>query len=99
MAIPNEIGQESDNVNLLEDSSHKHKELDMSVDVINGAVKEENVVQEDTFISWGCGEFGQHGHQDSKDRPFSKGQLSKFGTRGVKFMACGSSHTIVVTGE
>lgn len=61
----------------------------------------------DTFdggllIVWGCGEFGQHGHGHSEDvrccdaigSPLWLGQ-----DRMVVEVACGSSHTLILTGE
>lgn len=60
----------------------------------------------DTFSSglllvWGCGEFGQHGHGHKRDvhcadalgSPLWLGQ-----DRMVLRVACGSSHTLVLTG-
>ncbi|XP_061172978.1 uncharacterized protein LOC133182235 isoform X2 [Saccostrea echinata] len=49
------------------------------------------------IISWGCGEFGQHCHGYKEDVAFSNGLLKGFPTRQTKFIACGASHTILVT--
>ena len=54
------------------------------------------------LIVWGCGEFGQHGHGHSEDvtcgdavgSPLWLGQ-----ERMVVEVACGSSHTLVLTGQ
>ena len=55
-----------------------------------------------SFFSWGCGEFGQHCHKRSGDVLFMEGFVKKFsGSHGnkIKHMACGASHTIVVTSK
>ncbi|XP_078313714.1 uncharacterized protein LOC111129310 isoform X6 [Crassostrea virginica] len=49
------------------------------------------------LISWGCGEFGQHCHGTKEDVPYSSGLLKDNLSGCVKFVACGASHTIVVT--
>ncbi|XP_059163322.1 X-linked retinitis pigmentosa GTPase regulator-like [Physella acuta] len=46
-------------------------------------------------ISWGGGEFGQHGHQVQTDVSFHDGCLPLPGQ--VKMVACGSGHTVAVT--
>ena len=51
------------------------------------------------LISWGCGEFGQHCHGTKEDVPYSSGLLKDNLSSCVKFVACGASHTIVVTGR
>ena len=51
------------------------------------------------MISWGCGEFGQHCHGTKEDVPYSGGLLKDNLSGCVKFVACGASHTIVVTGR
>ena len=61
----------------------------------------------DTFdggllIVWGCGEFGQHGHGHSEDVPCCDaiGSPVWLGQeRMVVEVACGSSHTLVLTGQ
>lgn len=53
------------------------------------------------LLVWGCGEFGQHGHghtedvlsADARGSPLWLGQ-----DRMVLQVACGSSHTLVLTG-
>ena len=60
----------------------------------------------DTFSSglllvWGCGEFGQHGHGHKRDvhRADALGSPLWFGQdRMVLKVACGSSHTLALTG-
>lgn len=60
----------------------------------------------DTFdggllIVWGCGEFGQHGHGHSEDVPCCDaiGSPVWLGQeRMVVEVACGSSHTLILTG-
>ena len=54
------------------------------------------------LLVWGCGEFGQHGHGHTEDvlsadalgSPLWLGQ-----DRMVLEVACGSSHTLVLTGQ
>ena len=54
------------------------------------------------LIVWGCGEFGQHGHghlndvfsNDTVEAPLWLGQ-----DRKVTSVACGSSHTLAITGK
>ena len=51
-------------------------------------------------LCWGCGEFGQHGHGYTKGVSFLDGALEPFcGVKKaqVKHIACGASHTAVVT--
>lgn len=55
------------------------------------------------LIVWGCGEFGQHGHGHSDDVPIGDalgcplwlGEVDRM----VVEVACGSSHTMVLTGQ
>ncbi|XP_030832752.1 ultraviolet-B receptor UVR8 isoform X2 [Strongylocentrotus purpuratus] len=56
------------------------------------------------LLSWGCGEFGQHGHGGSGENVSSEGALVDHGdslvrSHRVKHISCGSSHTAVVTGQ
>ncbi|XP_071964349.1 uncharacterized protein [Antedon mediterranea] len=57
-------------------------------------------VEKHEFLCWGCGEFGQNGREDGKDIGIGA-TLANFSYHGcydrVKMMACGSSHTVVVT--
>lgn len=61
----------------------------------------------DTFdggllIVWGCGEFGQHGHRHSEDVPCCDAIGSPLWLgqdRMVVEVACGSSHTLILTGD
>lgn len=54
-----------------------------------------------SLLCWGSGELGQTGHGRPGDigpekaclREFTEGQLGR-----VKLLACGSSHSIVITG-
>ena len=53
------------------------------------------------LIVWGCGEFGQHGHGHSEDVPCCDaiGSPVWLGQeRMVVEVACGSSHTLILTG-
>lgn len=53
------------------------------------------------LIVWGCGEFGQHGHGHFEDVPCvdAVGSPLWLGQdRMVVDVACGSSHTLVLTG-
>jgi len=57
---------------------------------------------ESNFISWGCGEFGQHGHGAQEDVTIGDGLMENFCQRknsNVKMSACGASHVIVVTSK
>ncbi|XP_077865155.1 uncharacterized protein LOC102808977 [Saccoglossus kowalevskii] len=55
------------------------------------------------LIGWGCGEFGQHGHGAIKtDIDVQHGLIDNFSkvdhpSSCVKLIACGASHTIIVT--
>lgn len=54
------------------------------------------------LIVWGCGEFGQHGHGHSEDVPCGDAVGSPLWLgqeRTVIEVACGSSHTLVLTGQ
>ena len=54
------------------------------------------------FVSWGCGEFGQHCHKVNGDVSFEDGIIDQFSqsrSSRIKLMACGASHTIVVTSK
>ncbi|GFO04207.1 hypothetical protein PoB_003071200 [Plakobranchus ocellatus] len=54
-----------------------------------------------SLICWGCTEFGQHGHDDqSEDIGYLDGSmLHPALTDSVVAVGCGSSHTVVLTGE
>lgn len=54
------------------------------------------------LIVWGCGEFGQHGHGHTQDILCADALLTPvwYGEyRFVDSVACGSSHTLIVTGK
>ena len=54
------------------------------------------------LIVWGCGEFGQHGHGHCEDVPIGDALGSPLWLgqdRMVAEVACGSSHTMVLTGQ
>ncbi|KAK3601176.1 hypothetical protein CHS0354_004375 [Potamilus streckersoni] len=56
--------------------------------------------EEGRFICWGCGEFGQHCHGQTKDVSFADGLVSKFSKQynmRIKLVGCGASHTVAVT--
>jgi alpha-tubulin suppressor-like RCC1 family protein len=57
---------------------------------------------EGILLVWGCGEFGQHGHGHQNDVPINTGTTNPLliGNDGlVSLVACGSSHTVIVTGQ
>lgn len=66
---------------------------------MNGDVNDLDDDGEDSnFISWGCGEFGQHGHGLQEDIGIAEGLIDRFRDKcQVKMAACGASHVIVVT--
>ena len=55
-----------------------------------------------SLLSWGCGEFGQHGHGHLEDVNPIKGHVENFykycSGDGIKGISCGGSHTVVITG-
>lgn len=55
------------------------------------------------LLCWGSGEFGQTGRGRTNDISCQHGLLERFTTTPpggrVKFVACGSSHTVIVTGR
>ncbi|XP_054755639.2 uncharacterized protein LOC129261609 [Lytechinus pictus] len=58
--------------------------------------------QEGQLLSWGCGEFGQHGHGGSGENVSSEDALvdhvdSANRSHRIKHISCGASHTAVVT--
>lgn len=56
--------------------------------------------EDSNLISWGCGEFGQHGHGIQEDIPIDDGLIDNFiNNSQVKMVACGASHVIVVTSK
>ncbi|CAC5359667.1 unnamed protein product [Mytilus coruscus] len=56
--------------------------------------------EDSNLISWGCGEFGQHGHGIQEDIPIDDGLIDNFiNNNQVKMTACGASHVIVVTND
>ncbi|XP_070542168.1 uncharacterized protein [Ptychodera flava] len=69
----------------------------------NNAVWEENGSRDvGELIGWGCGEFGQHGHGSGGDVSAEQGLLKIFSRTGdplscAKIIACGASHTVIVT--
>ncbi|XP_070542190.1 uncharacterized protein [Ptychodera flava] len=69
----------------------------------NNAVWEENGSRDvGELIGWGCGEFGQHGHGSGGDVSAEQGLLKIFSRTGdplscTKIIACGASHTVIVT--
>lgn len=53
------------------------------------------------LLCWGSGELGQHGHGRKEDVCSEDGHLKEFTAAGlgrVKLLACGSSHSVVITG-
>ena len=58
----------------------------------------------DRLLSWGCGEFGQHGHGHTEDVLPGQAYLENFyrccgmDVR-IKAISCGGSHTVIITGE
>ncbi|KAL3865613.1 hypothetical protein ACJMK2_042985, partial [Sinanodonta woodiana] len=58
--------------------------------------------EEGRFMCWGCGEFGQHCHGQTKEVSFADGLVSKFSQQynmRIKLVGCGASHTIAVTSK
>lgn len=54
------------------------------------------------LIVWGCGEFGQHGHGHIQDILCADAILTPVWCgeyRFVENVACGSSHTLIITGK
>lgn len=54
------------------------------------------------LLCWGSGELGQTGHGRPEVIPPEEALLKEFATSGlgsVKLLACGSSHSVVVTGS
>ncbi|XP_061409735.1 uncharacterized protein LOC133343844 isoform X1 [Lethenteron reissneri] len=52
------------------------------------------------LFAWGCGEFGQHGHGQGANVESHQGWLPQFSTEhlgAVQLIACGATHTLVVT--
>ncbi|XP_076102267.1 uncharacterized protein LOC143071676 isoform X3 [Mytilus galloprovincialis] len=85
----------------------KTRSLWMNPHIILPPIREEmNDVMDDSddedsnLISWGCGEFGQHGHGIQEDVPIDDGLIDNFiNNSQVKMVACGASHVIVVTND
>eukprot|EP00118_Oscarella_pearsei_P003622 m.15097 g.15097 ORF g.15097 m.15097 type:complete len:179 (+) comp26177_c0_seq2:98-634(+) len=52
-----------------------------------------------SLLSWGGGEFGQHGHGRMADVAISEAEVEFFNQAGckVKGIACGASHSAIVT--
>lgn len=62
-----------------------------------------NSIPHGELLCWGCGEFGQHCHGHSGDVGFSDAMVDprslEGSSGGVSAVACGSSHTVLVTGQ
>ncbi|XP_025077911.1 ultraviolet-B receptor UVR8-like [Pomacea canaliculata] len=62
-----------------------------------------NSIPHGELLCWGCGEFGQHCHGHSGDVGFSDAMVDpcslEGSSGGVSAVACGSSHTVLVTGS
>ena len=76
-----------------------------SIEEMTHAVNDNRKSQDDNsgyFVCWGCGEFGQHCHDNKQEVTFQDGVVEKFcghQSGRVKHVACGSSHTVVVTSK
>ena len=70
---------------------------------MNGVLEDSDEDSEESnFISWGCGEFGQHGHGRKEDVAMDDGLMEQFCHKEnsqVKMAACGASHVIIVTSK
>ena len=66
------------------------------MEVYSDADDEDGGPDANRLISWGCGAFGQHCHAHTEDVSIQDGLLDSF-TERAKFVACGASHTIVVS--
>ncbi|XP_078690697.1 uncharacterized protein LOC144921490 isoform X2 [Branchiostoma floridae x Branchiostoma belcheri] len=61
---------------------------------------EPSCVEDGSLVVWGCGEFGQNGHGRVGDVAATEGLVAEFPPKNgarVKLLACGASHSIVVT--
>ncbi|XP_032230239.2 uncharacterized protein LOC5505968 isoform X2 [Nematostella vectensis] len=83
----------------LEDAEEDDQE---NPDPLPRVIKNSGPLFEGFLITWGCGEFAQHGHGHCNDVPISSGLFNPLlvGQDGqVTHIACGSSHTLVITGD
>ena len=85
-------------------SEHLNEGILISSELTSDEETHLDVSDEDAglLLVWGCGEFGQHGHRHQNDVPISAGSMNHLilGQDSiVALVACGSSHTIVVTGK
>lgn len=70
-------------------------------EIIERPLESESAFDGGLLVVWGCGEFGQHGHGHSEDVPCGDAVGSPLWLgpdRMVVEVACGSSHTLVLTG-
>ncbi|ESO88108.1 hypothetical protein LOTGIDRAFT_165845 [Lottia gigantea] len=51
------------------------------------------------LLIWGCSDFGQNGHGRKENVSFEDSSLDFIDGLKVKFMDCGSSHTVIVTDD
>lgn len=82
--------------------SNNHELPDVHVPIIiDRPLESESAFDGGLLVVWGCGEFGQHGHGHSEDVPCGDAVGSPLWLgpdRMVVEVACGSSHTLVLTG-
>ena len=77
---------------------HRQREQRRAADVHRGPGSEEAT---EDFIDKGCGAGGngQLGVGDTADRSVRAGAFQAFGQSKVRMVACGSEHTVAVTGD
>ena len=89
--------QEDDNDELFWESLQPCNENTLELASAN-----ENQFEGGHLIVWGCGEFGQHGHGHTQDVQSTDALVTPlwYGEdRLVVRVACGSSHTLIITGN
>ncbi|XP_031574986.1 serine/threonine-protein kinase Nek9-like [Actinia tenebrosa] len=85
-------------------TQHLNEGILISSELTSGEESQFDVSDEDAglLLVWGCGEFGQHGHGHQNDVTITAGCMNHLilGQDGlVALVACGSSHTIVITDD
>ena len=72
-----------------------------AMSIISGISLISETTHSGLLLSWGCGEFGQHGHGHHHDVSIADSEMKFFRERKMKVrhIACGASHSIAVTGE
>lgn len=85
-------------------TQHLNEGILISSEITSDEESHFDVSDEDAglLLVWGCGEFGQHGHGHQNHVTITAGSMNHLilGQDGlVALVACGSSHTIVITGN